>query len=78
VLQTIARKDCLPKCAGPGRHDEDGNLGRAREFVEDPLSTGKGTVAVDSVEWYILFSKVSRNEIQGVCPTREYYTAGVN
>jgi len=67
----------LPKCAGAGGHDENWNLRRAGEFVENPLSTGKRTVAIDSVEWYVLFSKVSLDEIQGVCPTREYDTVGV-
>lgn len=67
----------LPKCAGPGGHDENWNLGRTGEFVENPLSAGKRTVAVNSVEWYVLFSKVSLDEIQGVCPTREYDTVGV-
>jgi len=67
----------LPKCAGPSGHDENWNLRRAREFIENPLSTGKRTVAVDSVEWYVLFSEVSLDEIQGVCPTREYNTVAV-
>jgi hypothetical protein len=81
VLRIIAGEDwlmasegCLPKCAGPGGHDEDWNLGRSGEFVENFLSTGQRTVAVDSVECYVLFLEVSLDEIQGVCPAREYYT----
>ena len=73
----MASEGGLPKCAGPGGHDKDWNLGRAGEFVENLLSTGKRTVAVDSVEWYVLLSKESLDEIQGVCPTGEYYAVGI-
>ena len=70
-------ESCLPKCASPGGHDEDWNPGRVGEVVENPLSTGRRTVTVDSVERYVLFSKVPLDEIQSVCPTREYYTVKV-
>ena len=40
----------LPKCAGAGCHDENANGINVREFIEDLLSSGWRSFAVDSVE----------------------------
>jgi hypothetical protein len=60
---------CLPKCTSASRHDEDRNLRRVGEFVENFLSTGQRSFAIDSVEWDVFPTQVPLNEIESVCPT---------
>lgn len=63
----------LPKGTSPGGHEKDWLIAVFSKVVENNLTLPQSHLAVNPSEGDTLSSQMLVNEIQGPCPTGEYY-----